>query len=99
MAGVGNPGYGVWETTDRCFQDAAGTKSLRCIGKDFRAAIAANSDYSNHGRKFSRAFPLLYFVNFRHTLRRHEFHDSRAGHELHEFESGTRIVTNFIKSI
>jgi hypothetical protein len=69
MAGVGYPAYSIWETADRCFQDATGTKSLRCVGKYFRAAIAANSDYSNHGRKVARALLLLYLENFRHTLR------------------------------
>jgi hypothetical protein len=69
MAGAGYAAYSIWETADRCFQDAAGTKSLRCVGKYFRAAIAANSNYSNHCRKFSCALLLLYFVNFRHTLR------------------------------
>src|SRR5262245_8508475 len=98
MAGVGNRGYSVWEAADRCFQDAAGTKSLWCIGKYFRAAIATNSDYSNHGRKVACALPLLYLVNFRHTLCRHEFHEhtlinpQELRHEFHEF---TRMFREF----
>ena len=69
IAAVGYPAYSIWGTADRCFQHAAGTKSLRCVGKYFRAAIAANSDYSNHDRKVACALFLLYLVNFRHTLR------------------------------
>ena len=59
----------VARAAKRCFQDAAGTKSFRRVRKDFRAAIATNSDYSNHYRSVVVHSPILYLVNFRHTLR------------------------------
>src|SRR4029450_1938748 len=69
-AGVGAPGYRLTRGhPQRGFEHATGTKSFRRVGKDFRAAIAANSDYSNHGRKFACAVPLLYLAGFGHTLR------------------------------
>ena len=52
----------------RGFEHAAGTKSLRRIGQNFRTAIAANSDYSDHGPSRSRN-PALYSVKFSRTLR------------------------------
>ena len=33
---------------ERCFQQARGAKPARRVRKDFRAAFAANSDYSAH---------------------------------------------------
>ena len=47
-AGVGDPGYSIRENPKRRFQHARGAKPFRRVGKDFRAAFAANSDYSDH---------------------------------------------------
>src|SRR6266516_4312205 len=90
MAGVADPGYRcAREVAEGAFQHAPGTKRFRCVGKDFGAALPANSDYLDHCLVV-RARSLLYSVKFRHTLRRHEFLElRRLGHEFHEF---TRIA-------
>src|SRR5262249_14948540 len=36
--------------TERCFQHATHAKSFRCVGKDFCAALSANSNYAGHKR-------------------------------------------------
>ena len=36
------------ENPERCFEHAPGAKSFRCVGKDFRAALSTNSNYSDH---------------------------------------------------
>src|SRR4029450_3690425 len=44
---------------ERCFEHAARAKSFRCVGKDFGAALSADSDYCDHDRRIARALPQL----------------------------------------
>jgi len=91
MAEVIAPGY---SHPERCFQYAAGTKSFRCIRKNFRAAIAANSDYSDHCRNVACALPVLYFVNFRHTLRSN--HRDEMAQLVFDIAGRCNCVSNFL---
>src|SRR5262245_38200559 len=47
-AGVVDPGYSLRPCPNRCFEHARGTKPSWRVRKDFRAASATNSDYSDH---------------------------------------------------
>ena len=44
---------------ERCFEHAACAKSFRCVRKDFRTALSADSGYCDHDRRIARAFPQL----------------------------------------
>ena len=52
----------------RGLQHASGAKPFRGVGKNFGAALPANSDYPKHCRSRSRV-PRWYSVKFSHTLR------------------------------
>src|SRR5512138_938495 len=69
VGGVSDLGYDLRGHPERTFEHAAGTQSFRGIGKDFGAAIAPNSNYSDHCRRVPRRLSSLYFVEFFHTLR------------------------------
>src|SRR5262249_37488566 len=45
-------GYSIWENPERRFQNARGAKPSRRVRKDFGAAFAANSEYSDHCPRF-----------------------------------------------
>lgn len=40
-------------------QHAGGAKFFRCVGKDFRPALSAKSEYARHCRRADRALPLV----------------------------------------
>jgi hypothetical protein len=56
---VGDPGHGVRQNPERCFERAGGAKSFRRIRKDFRAALSAESDYRDHSRSLFEQSPIV----------------------------------------
>src|SRR6266446_10425853 len=63
------PGYScAREVAEGAFQHASAAKPFRCVGKDFCAALPANSDYPTHCRSLPRTLP-WYSVKFAHSLR------------------------------
>ena len=67
-ARVGDPGHGVRQNPERCFERAGCAKASRRIRKDFRTAFSANSDYPDHCRSRFHSL-LLYCVKFWQILR------------------------------
>jgi hypothetical protein len=41
-------GYSVGKHSKRCFEDAPGAQSFRCVGKDFRTALSTDSRDCRH---------------------------------------------------
>ena len=52
-------GYGIRKDPERCFQCAGCAKAFRRIGKDFRAALSADSDYRDHSRSWFEQSPFV----------------------------------------
>src|SRR5437867_11864539 len=72
-------GYSIRRDSERRFQHARGAKPSRRVRKDFRAAFAANSDYSDHGPRLGvRPHLVLRKILLQLTPDlRHEFHEFR----------------------
>src|SRR5262249_57594241 len=47
------------QCAERCSEHAACAQSFRCVRKDFRTALSADSGYCDHDRRIARAFPQL----------------------------------------
>jgi hypothetical protein len=74
---VADPGYSLRPYPNRCFEYARGTKPSWRVRKDFRAAFAANSDYSDHCPRLGVRLHLVLrkiLLQLTPDLR-HEFHE------------------------
>ena len=69
-AGVIDPGYRfVREQIKSGLKQARGTKTFRCVGKNFRSALSTNPRCAAHDARVGCALLIMYCADFWHTLR------------------------------